>query len=85
MAEAAPERPEWKLALTLTVILRVAYSTAAALSSLFLHPKPELLRTNTFTQDLPPPHGLCYALLGIWQRFDTLWYLHIAAHGYDHP
>jgi hypothetical protein len=85
MTEAAPERPEWKLALTLTVILRVAYSTAAALFSLFLHPNPELLRTNTFTQDLPPPHGLSYALLGIWQRFDTLWYLHIAAHGYGHP
>ena len=26
-----------------------------------------------------------YALLGIWERFDTLWYLRIAEHGYDLP
>ena len=32
---------------------------------------------------LPPDWH--YALLGIWERFDTLWYLHIAAHGYDLP
>jgi len=24
-------------------------------------------------------------VLGIWERFDTLWYLHIAAYGYDRP
>jgi hypothetical protein len=34
---------------------------------------------------LPSPHGLHYALLGIWERFDTLWFLHIAQHGYDRP
>ena len=26
-----------------------------------------------------------YALLGIWERFDTLWFLRIAEHGYDRP
>jgi hypothetical protein len=26
-----------------------------------------------------------YALLGVWQRFDTLWYLRIAERGYDLP
>jgi len=34
---------------------------------------------------LPSPHGLHYALLGIWERFDTLWFLRIAEHGYDRP
>jgi hypothetical protein len=34
---------------------------------------------------LPSPHGLYYALLGIWERFDTLWFLRIAEHGYDRP
>jgi hypothetical protein len=29
--------------------------------------------------------GWRYLVLGAWQRFDTVWYLHIAAHGYDRP
>jgi hypothetical protein len=29
--------------------------------------------------------GLRYALLGVWERFDTLWYLQIAERGYDRP
>jgi Gpi18-like mannosyltransferase len=34
---------------------------------------------------LPAPGGWHYALLGIWERFDTLWYLRIAERGYDLP
>lgn len=34
---------------------------------------------------MAPAHGWRYQLLGVWQRFDTLWYLNIAANGYDRP
>jgi hypothetical protein len=30
-------------------------------------------------------HPVLYVLLGVWERFDTLWYSHIAAYGYDRP
>jgi hypothetical protein len=51
----------------------------------FLHPDPALIHSNELTENLPAPYGLHYALLGIWQRFDTLWYLRIAERGYDLP
>jgi hypothetical protein len=45
-----------------------------------------LIRSNALTENLPTPdHSLRYLLFGIWERFDTLWYLHIAAYGYDRP
>jgi hypothetical protein len=34
---------------------------------------------------MAPSDGWRYLLLGVWQRFDTLWYLNIAANGYDRP
>lgn len=34
---------------------------------------------------LGPGDGWRYLLYGIWDRFDTLWYVHIATHGYDRP
>jgi hypothetical protein len=51
----------------------------------FLHPDARLIQTNALTGNLPVPHGAHYTLLGIWERFDTLWFLHIAEHGYDQP
>jgi hypothetical protein len=51
----------------------------------FLHPDPALIHSNELTGNLPSPHGLHYALLGIWERFDTLWFMRIAEHGYDRP
>lgn len=78
-------RPQWQIALGVTATLRVLYSALAALFFLFLHPDPALIHSNMLTEHLPSPHGLHYALLGIWQRFDTLWYLRIAEHGYDQP
>jgi hypothetical protein len=36
-------------------------------------------------ESLNPSAGWRYLLYGIWERFDTLWYLHIATHGYDRP
>ncbi len=71
--------------MALTAALRVFYSAMAAGFLPFLHPDPALIHSNALTDNLPAPHGLCYALLGIWERFDTLWYLRIAARGYDLP
>ena len=51
----------------------------------FLHPDAALVRSNALTENLPAPGGWHYALLGIWERFDTLWYLRIAERGYDLP
>jgi hypothetical protein len=85
MTRRLEQRPHWQIALALTTAMRVLDSSAAALFSLFLHPDPKLIQSNTFTSTLPPPTGVHYAWLDVWQRFDTLWYLHIAASGYDRP
>ncbi len=77
--------PDWKIALALTAGLRVFYTAMPAALAPFLHPDPALIHSNALTENLPQPGGLYYALLGIWERFDTLWYLHIAQHGYDLP
>jgi hypothetical protein len=77
--------PDWRIAMALTVALRVFYSAMAAAFLPFLHPDLALIHSNALTENLPAPHGLYYALLGIWQRFDTLWYLRIAKRGYDLP
>ncbi len=68
-----------------TAALRVFYTAMATAFLPFLHPDPALIRSNALTENLPAPHGLHYALLGIWERFDTLWFLRIAEHGYDRP
>ena len=78
-------RPNWQIALAITASLRVFYSVFAAALSLFLHPDPARIRSNALTEHLPSPFGWRYALLGIWERFDTLWYLRIADRGYDLP
>jgi hypothetical protein len=78
-------RPDWQIALSITVALRAFYSTVAAALSFALHPNPALIHSNAFTGNLPAGAGLHYAFLGIWERFDTLWYLHIAQQGYDLP
>src|SRR6266481_2605382 len=76
-------RPDWQIALAITGALRVFYSAVAAASLPFLHPDPVLIHSNELTENLPAPYGLHYALFGIWERFDTLWYLRIAKRGYD--
>jgi len=78
-------RPDWQIAMVATAALRVFYTAMAAALMPFLHPDPALIHGNALTENLPPPHGLHYAVLGIWERFDTLWFLHIAEHGYDRP
>ena len=76
-------RPDWQIALAITGALRVFYSAIAAALSFVLHPAPSLVHSNALTENLPSPGTWHYALLGIWGRFDTLWYLRIAARGYD--
>ena len=78
-------RPDWQIAAAVTAALRIFYTALAAAFLPFLHPDPAAIRSNQLTENLPAPHGLHYALLGIWERFDTLWFLRIAEHGYDRP
>ncbi len=78
-------RPQWQIALTFTVVLRILFSAIAAALSFFLHPAAALISSNALTDNLPIPGTAYYALLGVWERFDTLWYLHIAQYGYDQP
>jgi hypothetical protein len=78
-------RPDWQIAMAATATLRVFYSALAGIFFPFLQPDPALIHGNALTDNLPSPHGLHYALLGIWERFDTLWFLRIAEHGYDRP
>ncbi len=77
--------PDWKIALVLTMALRIFYSALAAALSFVLHPAPSLIHSNALTENLPAPGSWHYALVGIWERFDTLWYMRIAQHGYDRP
>ncbi|HYW37711.1 MAG TPA: hypothetical protein VE957_06320 [Terriglobales bacterium] len=78
-------RPDWQIAMVVTAALRVFYTAMAAAFLPFLHPDPATIHSNALTENLPAAHGLHYALLGIWERFDTLWFLRIAEHGYDRP
>jgi hypothetical protein len=74
------------VALVLTLVLRVLYSGLAALLAPHLRLDPLLIRSNQLTENLmQPSDGLLYAWLGVWERFDTLWYIHIATQGYDRP
>jgi hypothetical protein len=78
--------PSWKIAIALTVILRIAYSLYAALAALYQPVNERLMHSNALTENLQAPaRGLRYLLVWPWERFDTLWYLHIAAKGYDRP
>lgn len=76
---------DWQIALAITAVLRVFYSALAAVLSFYLHPDQALIHSNALTENLPAAGGWHYALVGIWERFDTLWYLRIAERGYDLP
>ncbi len=83
MLRKPASRPDWQIAFWLTVVLRAIYTGVAAVAAMVLHPDQALIHSNALTDNLPAPHGLHYALLGIWERFDTLWFLRIAERGYD--
>jgi hypothetical protein len=72
--------------LALTLVLRAFYSVFAAIAIRHIPVDPRLIASNDFTSTiLKPADGLRFLLLGVWQRFDTLWYVHIAQNGYDLP
>jgi len=76
----------WRRALFLTLSLRLAYSGLAAAAALLEPVNWRLVHSNALTENLPAPdHSWGYLLLEVWNRFDALWYLRIAAHGYDRP
>ena len=85
MLRKLESRPPSQIAVFLAISLRLFYSLVAAALTPFLRPAPSLIHSNALTENLPAPAGWHYALLGIWQRFDTLWYLRIAERGYDLP
>jgi len=75
-----------KVALVMALMLRLFYAVAGALFSLRLKLDPAMVRLNHFTDHLiPQSDRLRFALLGVWERFDTLFYIHIAQAGYDRP
>ena len=78
-------RADWQIALAITAALRVVYTCVAAVAAVFVHPDAGLIQSNALTKNLPAPGSWHYALLGLWERFDTLWYLRIAERGYDLP
>jgi len=76
----------WQKAFVLTLLLRIVYSLIAAVVALVQPVNWRLVHSNALTENLPPPnHSLGYLLLRTWERFDTLWYLHIASRSYDRP
>ena len=76
----------WQRSLALVFCLRLYYLVFAAVIALVQPVNWRLVHSNALTENLPPPaHTMGYLLFGVWQRFDTLWYLRIAAQGYDRP
>jgi hypothetical protein len=86
MASSDTRANSFKTALCVTVVLRVFYSVVGALFSTKLKLDPAAVYSNGFTDNLiPQSDALRYAILGVWERFDTLWNIHIAQAGYDRP
>lgn len=79
-------KTELKTALIWTIALRVIYSALGAMAAPNLKLNPALIRSNDLTDNLMQPvSGWPYRLLGVWERFDTLWYIEISQHGYARP
>jgi hypothetical protein len=73
---------EWdaafKHALMIVVVLRVSLSLIAAMA-LFQFP---MYNVTYYHGVQPVSPGIANALLGVWQRFDSIWYTKIAMQGY---
>ena len=77
---------ELKAALIWTLALRLVYSAAGVIAAPYLKLNQALVFSNDLTENLMPREaGWAYRLLGVWERFDTLWYLEIAQRGYARP
>jgi len=77
-------RPALRHALLLFVVMRVLLSLWVALVLVVTRPSTSpdaVLRPYQGVE--PVSGGAAELLLGVWQRFDTLWYIRIAAQGYS--
>jgi hypothetical protein len=68
-----------------TIVLRIVYGLYGALMLDRLYLDPHLVNSNFTDHLIPRSDRFLYATLGVWERFDTLWYIHIAQFGYDRP
>jgi hypothetical protein len=75
-----------KTAAAFVLVGRLLYSLIAALYAPYLRLDSAFVNSNKLTYRLmSQSEGWKYSLLGVWERFDTLWYIHIAQSGYDRP
>src|SRR5690349_1575382 len=86
----APVASKWgspvRVAAIYTLVLRVVYGVYGAALSGHLDINPRLMNSNALTDHLiSRSDRFLYAILGVWERFDTVWYVHIAQNGYDRP
>lgn len=70
--------PALKWALVIFITMRISLSLIAALA-LFQFP---MYHVTYYHGTQPVPPGIANALLGVWQRFDSIWYTKIAMQGY---
>jgi Gpi18-like mannosyltransferase len=70
--------PALRWAVVIFVTMRISLSLIAALA-LFQFP---LYHVTYYHGIQPVSSGIANALLGVWQRFDTIWYTKIAMQGY---
>ncbi len=71
-------------AFLIALSLRVVYSVFAAIAAPHLTVDPGLVKSNYLSESaMAPDSSVRYRALGVWERFDTLWYLRIAGSGYD--
>lgn len=86
VAQPQASAGQLRFAILLAALLRLLYSLLGVVLAPHLRLDPALIQSNDLTESLMQrSEGLLYGLLGVWERFDTLWYLEIAAHGYERP
>jgi len=79
-------RGDLRFALVWTLALRIFWSLAAALLASLAKIDAALVSSNQLAAELTPRASAAgRLLLSVWERFDALWYLHIAEAGYDRP
>ncbi|MBI4892071.1 MAG: hypothetical protein HY821_15705 [Acidobacteria bacterium] len=74
-----------RFALAAVLLLTVVYAAGAALAVPGIQKSHGLAKTNFVAAVEAPSYAPGYLLAGVWQRFDTFWYLQIAGHGYEDP
>ena len=76
----------FRTALIAVCTFRLAYSLFAFFAAPGLNLDMHAVASNALTENQRPPSAdLHYRLFGVWERFDTLWYVEIAEHGYRRP